>query len=151
MKRIRYAGHNAHRELCFPIIVRSYYGSLLSKPSHISLVTLFKKIIECSLGTLLSIVPIHFVSFYSTAFFVQQVAPTWMSSLVLQPVIYSNGNPWIVVRVFVEYLSCIPMAWVGWSHLWFGFSPCSCRIYFDKFLLRRSYVLGVWYYRSFFV
>jgi hypothetical protein len=71
-----------------------------------------KKIIECSLGTLLSIVPIHFVSFYSTAFFVQQVAPTWMTSLVLQPVIYSNGNPWIVVRASSSILHSHGVGWL---------------------------------------
>jgi hypothetical protein len=51
-----------------------------------------------SLSALAAIVAIHFVTFYSTGYFVQQVFSDWTATVTLQSIEYDDAeNPWIVV------------------------------------------------------
>lgn len=71
-----------------------------------------------SLGTLVAIIPVHFVTLYSTAFFAQRLFPSWISSLALDPMEYSQGGDWLldlvrqvaVTAAFTVAMLVVPVA-----------------------------------------
>ncbi len=78
---------------------------------------------DASLREWVAIVAVHFVTLYSTAFFVLRVAPDSISALALAPLdaphnVKEGGeNPWIVVRVDTSGTAC-PVLGIGLHSGW---------------------------------